>query len=286
VFLVSDFGDSDEFAGVMRAVVTRDAPGAPVVDLTHQIPPFDVRAGALALERAVPHLGPGVVVAVVDPGVGTRRRAVAVAVNCASGPHFLVGPDNGIFTFVLEVLGGPAATVALPSERWRPEAGDMFDGRDVFAPAAARLWAGVPLAEIGSPFAPEDLLTLPQPHLETTQGSVVAEVLWVDRFGNVQLSARPADIARAGLGAQLEVVAGGTTFTVRSATSFEVGGDIGLIPDSNARLSFVCRRRSAAAVLGVRAGDLVALRDPADRQRRRETVGRVHHDEAEPGVEP
>jgi S-adenosyl-L-methionine hydrolase (adenosine-forming) len=285
VFLVSDFGDGDEFAGVMRAVVTRDAPGVPVVDLTHQIPPFDVRAGALALERAVPHLGPGVVVAVVDPGVGTGRRAVAVAVDCASGPRFLVGPDNGIFTFVLEILGRPEAAVALPSARWRPEAGDTFDGRDVFAPAAARLWAGASLAEIGSPFAPEDLVTLPRPHLETTQGSVVTEVLWVDRFGNVQLSARPIDIAQAGLGAQLEVVAGGTTFTVRSATSFEIGGDIGLIPDSNARLSFVCRRRSAAAVLEVQAGDLVALRDPADPHNRREAVGRDNHDEAEPGVE-
>lgn len=140
VFLLSDYGSSDEFAGVLRAVVVREAPGAPLVDLTHEIPPFDVRAGALALERSVPHLGPGVVLAVVDPGVGTGRRAVAVSVAEMSGPRHFVAPDNGLPTFALEALGEPTSAIVLARGENPTGHGTTFDGRDLFAPAAARLW--------------------------------------------------------------------------------------------------------------------------------------------------
>ncbi len=109
VFFLTDYGLTDEFAGVMRAVVLRHAPGVPIIDLTHGVAPFDVRAGALALARAVPHLGPGVVLAVVDPGVGTQRRAMALSVARArgsGGPHHFVGPDNGLLPWAVDALGG------------------------------------------------------------------------------------------------------------------------------------------------------------------------------------
>ncbi|MGH9028187.1 MAG: SAM hydrolase/SAM-dependent halogenase family protein, partial [Acidimicrobiales bacterium] len=178
VFLLSDFGTGDEFAGVMRAVVAREAPGATVVDLTHEIRHFDVRAGALALERAAPHLGPGVVVAVVDPGVGTDRRAVALSTPPSQGPCFLVGPDNGLFTFALEVLGGASAAVVLRRPDTRDDLGATFDGRDLFAPTAARLWSGASLDSLGSPLDPRELVRIEPPRLEVRSGVVETEALW------------------------------------------------------------------------------------------------------------
>jgi S-adenosylmethionine hydrolase len=279
VFLLTDFGATDEFAGVLRAVVLREAPGCPVVDLTHEIPPFDVRAGALALERAVPHLGPGVVVAVVDPGVGTERRAVAVEVAgevaSSRGPRFLVSPDNGLIGFAMDLLGGVIGSVALLRATARPATGSTFDGRDVFAPAAARLWAGRRLEDLGVPIDPGTLTRLEAPRLEVRKGEVEAEVLWVDRFGNVQLAARPADAEAAELVSEPVVVSGHVSAGARRSTSFAgdpvggravrpgtaASGALRLIVDSNGRLAVVCPQSSAAAVLRVSAGDTVSVRN-------------------------
>ena len=275
VFVLTDYGSRDEFAGVVRAVVVREAPGASVVDLTHEIPPFDVRAGALALERCVVHLGPGVVLGVVDPGVGTARRPVAVAVaGHADGrraPSHLVGPDNGLLVWAAEALGGVAAAVELP----RPPAGApaTFDGRDLFAPAAAQLWAGAPLARLGTPIDPHTLVRLEPPVLRAEPGALEAEILWIDRFGNVQLAARPADAAAAQLaaGATLalsvparsaaEPPGAAVLAAVRQVTSFgAIGpGEVGLLVDANGRLALACDRRPAATVLGVREGEVVRL---------------------------
>jgi S-adenosylmethionine hydrolase len=273
VFLLTDFGATDEFAGVVRAVVLREAPGCPVVDLTHEIPPFDVRAGALALERAVPHLGPGVVVAVVDPEVGTDRRAVAVEVASSEGPRFLVGPDNGIIGFAMDLLGGVTGAVALSPATARPATGATFDGRDVFAPVAARLWAGRDLEDVGVPIDAGTLRRLEVPKLEVREGEIRAEVLWVDRFGNVQLAARPSDAEASGLASELVVESGHVRVPARPSTSF--AGDLAaavmaetaaaevlrLIVDSNGRLVLVRRQDSAAAVLRASAGDMISVRN-------------------------
>lgn len=280
VFLLTDYGERDEFAGVTRAVVLRTAPGAPVVDLTHGIPPFDVRAGALALARCVGFIGPGVVIAVVDPGVGSGRRAVAVAVrggvdSAFDGPGALVGPDNGLLGWAVEALGGAVAAVALPASAGP---GATFDGRDLFAPVAARLWAGASLNDVGLPIDPAGLVTLPPPRLRvisvpagprppgpgstpTRGGSVEAEVIWVDRFGNAQLAARADDATSAGLDDVVEIQVATTTWRARAVTSFaQLEGDqIGIMVDANGHLSLVCLRRPAATVLGVGAGDMVTL---------------------------
>jgi len=264
VFFLTDYGYTDEFAGVVRAVVQRCAPGAPVVDLTHDVEPFDVRAGALALSRAAPHLGPGVVLAVVDPDVGTDRRAVAVSVaggGTGGGPRHFVGPDNGLLPWALDVLGGPGPAVALPGAPGAP-GGPTFDGRDVFAPAAARLWSGSALEDLGPAVDPDTLVRLTAPRLSVQPGGLEAEVQWVDRFGNVQLAARPDDADAAGLGAVVEVHGAGPVRSARRVPSFaHLGpGTLGVVVDANGHLALVCDRSSAATVLGVRAGDVVSLR--------------------------
>ncbi len=261
IFLLTDYGHADEFAGVVRAVVARDAPGATIVDLSHEVPAFDVRAGALTLVRCVGHLGPGVVVAIVDPGVGTDRRALAVEVlgqgRRGVGPSHVLGPDNGLLSWAVDALGGPRRAVSLSTH------GSTFDGRDVFAPAAARLWRCEPLESVGEPVELDSLVRLPPARLLVGEGMVDAEVLWVDRFGNAELAAAPADASRAGLGAQIDVVLESGRFVpARLTTSFAGLGDdeIGVVEDANGMLALVCNRAPAATVLDVRVGDMVGLR--------------------------
>lgn len=250
-----------------------------MVDLTHEVPPFDIRAGALALARSVGYLGPGVVVGVVDPGVGSDRRAVAVAVAVAvegNGPRYLLGPDNGLLGWAIESLGGAVAAVALPGTEK-----SSFDGRDLFAPAAGRLWSGAGLHDIGMPIDPRSLVELAPLVLRVAPGSVEAEVTWVDRFGNVQLAARAGDAGRAGLvgtvtigpvtsgTVTIGVVTTGTgagrtgkgTMKGRTVEAFAGLGpdELGLMVDANGHLALVCDRRPAATVLGVRPGDIVTL---------------------------
>ncbi|HEX3462068.1 MAG TPA: SAM-dependent chlorinase/fluorinase, partial [Acidimicrobiales bacterium] len=156
IHFLSDYGTADEFAGVVRAVLHRQAPGTPIIDLTHHVPHFDVAAGAAALVRAAPYLGPGAVLAVVDPGVGTSRRGVAIRVGAPSGdpgggkdtssgrPEWWVGPDNGLLVPAVESVGGAVAVHVLASKP-----GSTFDGRDVFAPASAHLVGGGDPALLG-----------------------------------------------------------------------------------------------------------------------------------------
>ena len=234
-----------------------------MIDLTHGVTPFDVRAGALALARAVPHLGSGVVLAVVDPGVGTARRGLAVAVRSTSGgegPHHLVGPDNGLLPWALDALGGAEGVVSLPPPS-RTVLGATFDGRDVFAPAAARLWQGTPLAELGDEADPDTLVRLATPRCSVSRGTIEAEVQWVDRFGNVQLAARPDDATAAALGDELEVVAAAVhgAQRVRAFAALDPGA-LGVVVDANGHLALVCDRQSAATVLRVQPGDVVIVR--------------------------
>ena len=174
VFFLSDFGCEDPYAGVVRAVITSRAPGAEVRDLAHDLPPGDLRRGAYALYQALPYLPRGaVVLAVVDPGVGSERRTLAVE----AGGWLLVVPDNGLLTLVAQ-RWPPGAAVVLPV----PEgASATFHGRDVFAPAAAALAKGVPLARLGRGTDPRGLVRLP---VSLTRGRE-GEVLTFDRFGNV-----------------------------------------------------------------------------------------------------
>jgi S-adenosylmethionine hydrolase len=182
ITLTTDFGLRDPFVGIVKGVILSLCPSARLVDLTHEIPPHDVRAGGLALEAAVPFFPAGTVhLAVVDPGVGTARRPLAVRRE----QYCLVGPDNGLFTFALEETGWTAVTLAAPEYRL-PEVSRTFHGRDVFAPAAAHLAAGVPLERLGPPLT--DPVRLPRPGCRLEGRELIGEVLGADRFGNLLTS--------------------------------------------------------------------------------------------------
>jgi S-adenosyl-L-methionine hydrolase (adenosine-forming) len=263
VFLLTDYGISDEFAGILKAVIARDAPDAPVVDLTHNVVPFDVRAGALVLVRSTPHLGSGVVVGVVDPGVGSARRAIAVEVAATTGPRYLVGPDNGLLVWAAESLGGIVGAVEL---KGRGAGTGTFDGRDVFAPAAAALWSGTALSDMGVAIDADGLVRLRDPVLSVSPGAVETEVLRVDRFGNVQLSAADRDAGTARLGDRVEVESSHGCLRATRVGSFQdvPEGAIGIISDSNGHLALVGDRASAALTLGLDEGDPVTLRSVVD----------------------
>lgn len=264
IFFLSDYGYDDEFAGVVRAVLARAAPGAAVVDLTHGVPPFDVRAGALALGRCVPHLGPGVILAVVDPGVAGDRRGVALETNTRTGPRHLVGPDNGLLVWAAELLGGVESAVEIAARRIDGSAApggaaasarSTFDGRDVFAPAAARLFAGDPVCSLGEPLPREELVELPKPLTVLGPESLEAEVLGIDRFGNVQLSAGEPHLQAAGIEDVVVLEVSGEAVLARRVRSFDEvsGGEVGVIVDSARHVSLVVKEGSALERLGAGA---------------------------------
>lgn len=265
VTFLSDYGLVDEFVGVVKSVIRSIAPDAAVIDLTHDIDPHDVRGGGLALARSAQYLVPGVVLAVVDPGVGTPRRAIAVEVG--EGQSILIGPDNGLLAPAVAMVGGAGRTVMLNNTDYQlPAPGPTFAGRDVFAPAAAYLCNGVDLAELGEVVDPVTLLPGLMPITREEDGGLVAEVLWVDRFGNAQLNVDPDEVAA--WGDRIGLRFGDTKRTARRAGSYAVlkTGEVGLVVDSYGLLAVSVDRGSAATELGLHAGDPVTLGPFADEE--------------------
>ena len=273
ISFLSDYGHGDEFVGVVHSVIASIAPHVRVVDVTHGIAPCSVRAGGLALARAAQYLLPGVVLAVVDPGVGTDRRPVAVEVG--DGASVLVGPDNGLLAPVVALVGGAGRAVELASADYRLEnlggLGSTFDGRDVFAPAAAHLCCGVPLSDLGPAV---DVATLTPGMLPVSRregDDLVAEVLWVDRFGNCQLNVDPAEVDEmAATGALLQVTVGEDLRTAERARAYAdvPPGRVGLVTDSSGLVSLALPQRSAADELGLHEGSEVRLATAAAGDRR------------------
>jgi S-adenosyl-L-methionine hydrolase (adenosine-forming) len=263
ITFLSDYGDEDEFAGVCRAVIAQIAPDAPLVDLTHGIGRQGVRHGALALANALPFCPPGIHIAVVDPGVGTDRRPVAV--TTMDEGRFLVGPDNGLLAPAIERFGGAARAIDLSRSPFRLEpVSATFHGRDLFAPVAAHLALGATLDEAGEKFDASELqgMELPQPTVEP--GRVVAPVLYADRFGNVVLSL-PAGGAEHGSltrGNTLEVRAPDGRFEAVWLRAFaEAGrGDLLLHEDSSGRMALAVNGGSAEGLLNLKPDDEVELR--------------------------
>lgn len=258
ITFLSDYGSGDEFVGVVKSVLRQMAPQAMVIDLSHDLAPFDVRAASLTLARSVQYLAPGVILAVVDPGVGTARRAVAVEV--AGGKAILVGPDNGVLAAGAAMIGGAERAVVLDRVEFHLESfGSTFDGRDVFAPVAAHLCNGVPLDEIGSSIDPSGLVPGLLPVAREEGDTLVVEVLWVDRFGNCQLNVDADDIDR--FGERIEYRIDGRRRTAAVVAAFaDVGvGDVGLLVDSNGLMALVANRSSAAEELELDSGDQIVL---------------------------
>jgi S-adenosylmethionine hydrolase len=264
VTFLSDYGLRDEFVGVVKSVIRSIVPEVVVVDLTHDIDPMDVRGGGLALARSAQYLCPGVVLAVVDPGVGTGRRAIALEVG--HGQSYLVGPDNGLLAPAVAMVGGADRAVSLTNDEYHlPAPGPTFAGRDILAPVAAHLCAGVDLAELGELVDPLTLIPGVLPVTRPEGEGIVAEVLWVDRFGNAQLNVDPDEIDGWGARVRLRIGLGGDTRIATRAHTYQdiTPGGTGLLVDSYGLLAIAVDRGSAAAQLELHAGDQVAL-EPTD----------------------
>jgi len=263
IFFLSDYGLDDEFVGVVKAVIRSIAPQVTVLDITHNVAPHDVRSGALALARSIQYLPNGVVLAVVDPGVGSERRALAVEVgDDGGGPTaVLVGPDNGLLASAVALAGGAGRAVALTNPDYHLDSpGPTFAGRDVFAPAAAHLCLGADLSDLGEAVDPYSLLPGVLPLAREEGGTVVGEILWVDRFGNAQLNVGPDDVAAMGDRLLVRIGERPPRLAVRARTYADLqAGQIGLVVDSYGLLSVALNRRSAAEELRIGTGDAVTV---------------------------
>jgi S-adenosyl-L-methionine hydrolase (adenosine-forming) len=254
ISLTTDYGLEDGFVAMLHGVIAARVPHVRVIDVTHEIPSQGIARGAAVLAQTVPYLPASVHVAVVDPGVGTGRRGVAV--RTPNG--ILIGPDNGLLLPAVDALGGAEAAVELTNTFWhRPSASATFHGRDIFAPVAARLAEGAAFTEAGAEIDTDSLVRLPAPVVTLGDGFVVAGVLTVDRFGNVQLAAPGAD-ALAALGAGPVIVDGriaicGKTFGDAPPRSMVV------FSDSAGYLAIAINGGSAQDVLGAAPGDTVRL---------------------------
>jgi S-adenosyl-L-methionine hydrolase (adenosine-forming) len=259
ITFTTDYGLRDGFVGVCHGVIARGCPEARVIDLGHEIPAHDIHAGALLLRASIEYFAADAVhLAVVDPGVGTGRRAIALATG--SGARF-VGPDNGLLAPAADACGGIAEAADIGDSPFalRPISA-TFHGRDVFAPVAAALACGRPLSDVGEPIDPASVAALELTRAVRDGDVLVAHVQYIDQFGNVQLDAEASQVERFGDVPQLQVssdawdrppleVRGGVTFGEVQA------GELLLYEDSHRRPAIAVNRGSAAERLGVGVGD-------------------------------
>ncbi len=263
VTFLTDYGLTDDFVGICHGVIARICPQARIIDLTHGVPRHDVRAGAVLLAEALPYVPRGVHLAVVDPDVGARRRAVAL--ECADG-RMLVGPDNGLLWLAGQAAGGVVQAADIAHSRYRlAPVSATFHGRDIFAAVAAHLAAGVPLAETGPPMDPTELVavTLEPPRREGD--ALVATVRYVDRFGNVQLNAGHQDLEDTGLRLGHSVAIrdrAGRTHAAQYVRTFADAAPSELIvyEDAARRLAVAVAHGDAAQRLGLSVDDELELR--------------------------
>jgi hypothetical protein len=257
----SDYGLEDEFVGVCHGVVKRFAPEVEILDISHAIPPQDVRAGANVLAQAVKFMPPAVHLAIVDPGVGTRRRAVVIGTQ--EGPP-LIGPDNGLLSPAAHALGGAVAAHEINREElFLTPVSRTFHGRDIFAPVAARLALGMDPSEVGPPIPVEELAELDFPGARVDDDHVHGQVVQTDHFGNLQLNVGREDLESLGimLGDLLELRVGGKAHDVQFCQAFaEVPvGRLAVLEDSYRRISIAVNQGSASKRLEARRGDHVIL---------------------------
>jgi hypothetical protein len=262
ITFLTDFGLEDDFVGTCHGVMKRIAPDAEIVDITHGIQPHNVRQASLVLASTLPYMPEGIHLAVVDPGVGTDRKAVCLR---SDDGRMLVGPDNGLLMPAAGRFGGVGAAWELtePAYQLQPLS-RTFHGRDVFAPAAAHLATGIEPAALGPALDPSKLVRLDMPTPEVGDDAILAHVLIIDRFGNVQLDVTAADIERFGIvpGTRVELEIGlARVYAVAARTFAEVGrGDIVLYEDSYRNIAIAINEGDAASVVSARAGDNVRIR--------------------------
>jgi len=261
ISFLSDFGAADEFVGVVHSVINSIAPYVKVIDVTHGIPHFDIRSGGLALARSAQYLSPGVVLAVVDPGVGTQRRAVAVEVG--GGESVLVGPDNGLLAPTVALVGGADRAVSLTEIDFQlPAPGPTFAGRDIFGPAAAHIASGVDLSELGDEVEVSSLVPGLMPVTSKENDGLHTEVLWVDQYGNAQINLDPAELEiKENEINHFEIKTAGLSRIAKKVETFEElgAGELGLTIDSYGLVALVIGRGSAAEEMKISTGNQVIV---------------------------
>ena len=266
VCFLSDFGLADDFVGTCKGVMHGIAPGVSIVDLIHEVPDFGVESGAELLQHATRYMpSDAVYLAVVDPGVGTERRGVALRTESGA---LMVGPDNGLLVAAAEALGGIVGAVDLTEERFHLHpVSNTFHGRDVFAPVAAHLAGGVGISDLGETVDPSSLTRLGQGSAPPDEGGgLTTRILTIDHFGNARLS---VTIDESGLtyGDALKVDAGDGEMSVRYVETFGSAraGELVLVPDSHWRMSLSISKGNAAQALSLKVGGTVRLLSATDR---------------------
>jgi S-adenosyl-L-methionine hydrolase (adenosine-forming) len=262
VTLLTDYGRDDDFVGVCHGVIRTIAPDVEIVDITHGVSRYAVRQGALVLRNTLPYMPAGVHMAVVDPQVGTERRALAL--RTADG-RILVGPDNGLLSLAWQRCGGVdlAVDVTRSPHRLEPVSA-TFHGRDIFAPVAAHLARGAELADAGDQLDAAELQTIELPEPSAEDGALVAHVLVVDRFGNAALNVDHDDMAGTGLtlGTTVELdVAGERYLATYTQTFADVRpGELIVYEDAYRTLAVAINRGDAAGTLALSPDTEVRLR--------------------------
>lgn len=265
ISFLSDFGYEDEFVGVVHGVIARVAPDARILDITHGIERGDIHGGAMALTRAVQFMPDGVFLGVVDPGVGTERRAIAARTSIG----FFVGPDNGLLAPAVAMVGGADLIVSIEDPRFRlPSPGSTFHGRDIFGPAAAVLAsAQAEIEDLGPALNPDSISPLLIPLAEPAgNASIKATILWVDTFGNIQFNIAAEDLAVFGLeqGDDVAIAYEMMNHRVLWGASYGVveDGEAVLHIDSHGQMALGVRGGSATDDFGVGVGDSVVVGRP------------------------
>ncbi|MBN2256786.1 MAG: SAM-dependent chlorinase/fluorinase [Anaerolineaceae bacterium] len=256
ITLLTDFGSKNGFSGVLKGVIWKIAPGVQIADLTHEITPQNVLEGSIALWRAAPYFPPGTIhMAVVDPGVGTLRRPIAAHI----ADHFFVGPDNGLFTPLLEQayrLGQPAILIHLDKPQyWLPVVSNTFHGRDIFSPVAAHLASGIDLELLGTPIFDPVKLELPRPI--KVQKGWCGQVLLIDHFGNIATNLS-GDLIQ-GEKDLVVTIAGRGIHRLTNTYGEKQAGDLIALIDSENFIEVATVNGNAARTLGVVVGDPVEL---------------------------
>ncbi|MGZ8687527.1 MAG: SAM hydrolase/SAM-dependent halogenase family protein [Gaiellaceae bacterium] len=258
---LTDFGLQDDFVGTCHGVIKRIAPQAQIIDITHGIPPQAVLQGALVLANTLPYMPVGVHLAVVDPGVGGHRRALVL--RDREGRQY-VGPDNGLLLPAADRAGIEEARELANPQYALASISRTFHGRDIFAPAAAHLVSGVPLAELGPPIDPAALVRLDLPEPSFGDGVVEATMLYVDSFGNIALNLTRDGVERAGVvpGTRVELELSGERYYAVAARTFaDAGpGDVILYEDSYRNMSVAISGGNAAQMLHAAPGKALRIR--------------------------
>jgi S-adenosyl-L-methionine hydrolase (adenosine-forming) len=266
VAFLTDFGLQDDFVGTCHGVIKQIAPDAQIIDVSHGIPPQAVLQGALVLSNTLPYMPIGIHLAVVDPGVGGVRRPLVL--RDREGRHF-VGPDNGLLVPAAERAGIEAARELANPDYALRTISRTFHGRDLFAPAAAHLAAGVSLDELGPPLDPEALVRLDLPVADVSEAGIVATMLYVDSFGNVALNVTREDLEAIGVvpGTRVELELNGQRYFAIATRAFADArpGDVILYEDSYDNMSIAISNGSAAAMLHARVGHTLRIRQPGAR---------------------